>query len=473
MPKTTATQRAHWGGRVGFILAAAGSAIGLGNIWKFPYITGENGGGLFVLIYLVCIALVGLPILIGEVMIGKTAQQSTVPAFRTLSRPASPWIGLGWIGVAASFLLLSIYGVVAGWTMHYAWLAISGAFIDQNPDDVVAIFGTVVGDGGISFSWQVGFMLLTTVIVVRGVKNGIELASRIMIPLLGLMLLALLIKAATTNGFSQAAAFIFSFHSDELTAGGVLEAVGHAFFSLSIGMGAMLAYGSYLKRGSDIVGTGMLIAGLDTFIALMACMVLFPITFANGMDPAGGPGLIFQNMPVALMALPGGSIWAVLFFLLLFVAALTSAISLLEVASSYFIDDWNWSRTKAAVFCGLAITLLGVPSAMSGAGGLFSSVFNGTSWFDGVDWVVSNVMLPLGGLGIALFVGWRISAQLRRDAFCSNSSSTAMLYGGWLFLVQWIAPIAVIIVFLNAVGLVDLGALIDSSAELEVQTATE
>jgi NSS family neurotransmitter:Na+ symporter len=375
-------------------------------------------------------------------------------------------------------MLLSIYGVVAGWTMHYAWLSISGAFIDKRPDEVVAVFDTVVGDGGISFAWQVGFMLLTTIIVVRGVKGGLELASRIMIPLLGLMLMALMIKAATTDGFSQAANFIFGFHADALTAGGVLEAVGHAFFSLSIGMGAMLAYGSYLNRKSDIVGTGIMIAGLDTFIALMACMVLFPITFANGMDPAGGPGLVFQNMPVALMALPGGSAWSVLFFLLLFVAALTSAISLLEVAASYFIDDLHWSRTKAAVFCALVITLLGVPSAMSGAGGLFSDIFGGMSWFNGLDWAVSNIMLPLGGLGVALFVGWRISAQLRREAFCTNANSTAMLYGGWLFLVQWIAPIAVIIVFLNAIGLVDIGAMIDatpepSTGELEVPVPTE
>jgi NSS family neurotransmitter:Na+ symporter len=189
-------------------------------------------------------------------------------------------------------------------------------------------------------------------------------------------------------------------------------------------------------------------------------MVLFPITFANGMDPASGPGLVFMNMPVALMALPGGVFWAILFFLLLFIAALTSAISLLEVAASYFIDDLHWSRTTATLTCAAVITIVGIPSALSGTGGFFSTFFGDMSWFEGVDWAVSNVMLPLGGLGVALFVGWRMSGQLRREAFGSGSS--ALFYASWLFLLQWIAPLAVIIVFLNAIGLVDIAGLFDS-----------
>ena len=269
--------------------------------------------------------------------------------------------------------------------------------------------------------------------------------------------MALLIKAATTSGFEEASNFIFGFHTDDLTAAGILEAVGHAFFTLSIGMGAMLAYGSYLKKKTDIVRNGIVIAGLDTGIALLACMVLFPITFAIGMDPASGPGLVFKNMPVALMALPGGSVWAVTFFVLLFIAALTSAISLLEVAASYFIDDLRWSRTKATLVCGVVIAALGIPSSLSNTGGFFTGFFGETSWFDGVDWAVSNIMLPLGGLAVALFVGWRMSATIRREAFVSGSRSPAMIYGGWLFLVQWIAPAAVIVVFLLSIGLIDIG----------------
>ena len=455
--------RGQWGGRMGFILAAAGSAVGLGNIWKFPYITGENGGGLFVAIYIGCIALVGLPILIGELMIGKAAQKTSVPAYRELSAPGSPWLTFGWMGVAAAFMLLSFYGVVAGWTMHYTWLAVTGTFAGQSAEATVGEFGKMVTSPGINVGWQITFMVATTLIVLKGIKSGIELASRIMIPLLGLMLVALMVRAATTDGFTQAAEFVFGFHADQLSAAGVLEALGHAFFTLSIGMCCMLAYGSYLKRDTNIVGSGAMIAGLDTGIALVACMVLFPITFGNGMDPAGGPGLVFQNMPVALMALPGGTFWATLFFVLLMVAALTSAISLLEVAASYFIDDRGWSRTKAVLVCAAATTLCGVPSALSNVpDSMWSDFFGSKNFFDGIDWAVSNVMLPLGGLGVSLFVGWRMSGQLRKASFGERN---AMWYGSWLFLMQWLAPAAVIIVFLNAVGLLDLGALFGGAAE--------
>ncbi|MDG2292241.1 MAG: sodium-dependent transporter, partial [Phycisphaerales bacterium] len=242
-------QRGHWGSKAGFILAAAGSAVGLGNIWKFPYITGENGGGAFVAVYLGCIALIALPILIGEIIMGKRTQQSAVPAFRELSKPASPWMGIGWMGVLAAFLLLSYYAVIAGWTMHYVWLAVQGSFSGQDAEGIQAVFGEAASSPSINLTWMFAFMALTTVIVAGGIKGGIELASRIMLPILGLILLALMIVAATSakGGFSQAADFVFSFRTDQLTADGVLEAVGHAFFSVGVGMGTMIAYGSYLK----------------------------------------------------------------------------------------------------------------------------------------------------------------------------------------------------------------------------------
>ena len=467
-------QRGHWGSKAGFILAAAGSAIGLGNIWKFPYITGENGGGAFVVVYLGCIALIALPILIGEIIMGKTTQQSAVPAFRELSKPVSPWMSVGWMGVLAAFLLLSYYAVIAGWTMHYVWLALQGTFAGQDAEGIQAVFGQAASSPGVNLMWLIAFMALTTIIVAGGIKGGIELASRIMLPLLGLILLALMIVAATSakGGFSQAADFVFSFRTDQLTADGVLEAVGHAFFSVGVGMGTMIAYGSYLRRKSDAVGTSCLIVGLDTLIALMACMVLFPITFAYGLEPNAGPGLVFMNMPLALMALPGGSFWAIIFFVLLFVAALTSAISLLEVATSYVIDELKWSRVKAAIIGGILITLVGIPSALSNGDGWFNEGFagiTGKNWLDSVDYLVSNIMLPLGGLGIALFVGWRMSKTLRKDSY-GEGSALAATYGAWLFLIQWLAPAAVLIVFLNAVGILDLGIFVepgDTPAEVE------
>ncbi|MFM1832306.1 MAG: hypothetical protein RLZZ461_622 [Planctomycetota bacterium] len=455
------SERAHWGSRLGFILAAAGSAVGLGNVWKFPYITGVNGGGLFVLIYLVCIAGVGIPILLAEVVLGKTTQQSTVPAFRALSKPASPWMSFGWMGVAAAFILLSYYAVIAGWTMHYAVASVRGTFAGMSNDDVAGYFGHVATDPTINLGWMLAFMVLTIGVVVGGVKGGIELASKIMLPALGLILVALAIRAATVGeGFDRAIDFVFGFHADQLHAGGVLEALGHSFFTLSIGMGAMVAYGSYLQRHDDVVLTGFIIGGLDTLIALLACLVLFPITFASGFDPAAGPGLVFQNMPIALMQLPGGTAWTTVFFILLFFAALTSAISLLEVAASYFIDELRWSRPVAAIACGVAITVLAIPSALSNGdalGGLFNggvTAIAGANWFDTADWLVSNILLPVGGLGIAMFMGWRVTEQARYEGF-SEGASLKNLYIGWLLLLRWIAPAAVILVFLNALGLLD------------------
>ena len=456
-----AATRAHWGSKLGFILAAAGSAVGLGNIWKFPYITGENGGGIFVIIYLLCIGLVGIPILIGEILIGKATQESAVPAFRKLSgEKASPWMSFGWLGVIAAFLLLSYYAVVAGWTMHYAWLALSGSFVNQSPDEISAIFGSVAASPEINLGWQVAFMICTIVIVACGIKGGIELAAKILLPALFIIMLILLVRAAMTDGFGEAASFIFGLRTDQLTRSGVLEALGHSFFTLSIGMGTMIAYGSYLQRKDDVVGTSVIIGGLDTLIALLACMVLFPITFAYGFDADAGPGLVFKNMPIALMDLPAGSFFASIFFILLFVAALTSAISLLEVAASYFIDEWKVPRLAAAVVTGIFITIIGIPSALSNGDalqGMFNegtSQYFGMNWFDAVDWLVSNVMLPLGGLGVAIFLTWHVSSNLRRAGF-EEGSPFKQAYLAWLTLLRWLAPVCVILVFLNAVGLFD------------------
>ena len=450
--------RDNWSSRTGFILAAAGSAVGLGNIWKFPYITGENGGGAFVLVYLLCIALIGIPILIGEVVIGKATQKSAVPAFRDLSgEPASPWMSFGWIGVAAAFLLLSYYGVIAGWTMHYGWLAVSGAFAGQSEEEIKGIFGHVVSSPSINVGWQIAFMALTIGIVACGIKRGIEVASKILLPALFLILVVLLVRGVMTDGFSEAASFVFGFHTDQLTRNGILEALGHSFFTLSIGMGTMVAYGSYLSRKSDVVGTSFIIGGLDTLIALIACMVLFPITFTYGFEPAAGPGLVFQNMPIALMSLPGGSFFATIFFILLFFAALTSAISLLEVAASYFIDEWKWSRGGAAFITGIIITLVGIPAALSNGdalNGLFNSGvadITGMNWFDSVDWLVSNLLLPFGGMGVALFLTWHVGAKAREVGF-KEGTPFQRAYVGWLFLLRWLVPIAIIFVFLNAVG---------------------
>jgi NSS family neurotransmitter:Na+ symporter len=457
-----AARREHWSGRLAFILAATGSAVGLGNIWKFPYITGMNGGGWFVLIYLACVLTVALPIMVAEILIGRSTQKSPVMAFRKLGGERGLWQGVGWLGVAAAFVILSYYSVVAGWTLHYSWLALSQGFAGMDAAAIGELFGQVHADPGINLFWHGVFMTATIAIVVAGVHQGVERWNRILMPLLFLMIVALVLRAAGTEGFAPALDFVFGAHGDRLTPAGVLEALGHSFFTLSLGMGAMLTYGSYLRARDDIVATSLAVGGLDTLISLLACMMVFPIIFVAGLEPGAGPGLVFVTLPVAFGQLPGGALWALVFFVLLAVAALTSAISLLEVAVSHFIDWHRWPRRRAAFVIGGIIFLLGIPSALSGGTRLFGGDFQaatavllgegqGRNWFDFFDYLASNWMLPLGGLGIALFVAWRMGDHAREQAFKAGSRF-ARLYWGWVWLLRYIVPVGVVAVFLHPLG---------------------
>jgi NSS family neurotransmitter:Na+ symporter len=426
----------------------------LGNIWKFPYVTGENGGGVFVLIYVACVILVGLPVMTAEILLGRAAQRSPVGAFRKFAGRRSGWISLGWLGVASSFVILSYYSVVAGWALHYTWLSLTGELGGLGVGGTESIFGGLSGSVGLNLFWHFVFVGLTVAVVLGGVSKGVERWSRILMPALFAMLGILLVKAYTLSGWSQGLNFVFGFHMERLTAGGVLEALGQAFFSLSLGMGSMLTYGSYLKRDDDIMSASITISGLDTGIALIASMVLFPIIFTSGMEAAAGPGLVFISIPVALSQMPATSILGTLFFGLLVVAALTSAISMLEVATSYLIDEKGWQRKRATLVAGSAIGLFGIPSALSGGTQLFGAgltSFVGKNWFDSFDYLASNWMLPLGGLGIAVFTAWRMNEAIRHDHFLSGSR-LAFFYKGWLFLLKFIVPVGIVFVFLHAVG---------------------
>jgi NSS family neurotransmitter:Na+ symporter len=449
-------QRSHWGSRIGFILAAAGSAVGLGNIWKFPYVTGENGGGIFVLVYLACVVLVGLPVMIAEILIGRTTQSSPVGAFKSLAGTRSPWVGMGWLGVVSAFILLSFYSVVAGWSLHYTWLSISGQLAGLGPENMAPVFGNLNRSVEANLFWHLIFMGLTIAVVFGGVSKGVERWSRILMPALLIMMLVLLGNSLTLDGFGKAVQFLFGFHQDKFTAAGALEALGHAFFSLSLGMGAMLTYGSYLRRRDDIVGASVTISALDTCIALVASLMLFPIIFSYGMEPAAGPGLVFISVPIALSQMPGTTFLATVFFALLVFAALTSAISMLEVATSYLIDQRGWQRRRAAVAAGLTTALVGLPSALSGGTRLFGSGMEalvGRNWFDSLDYLVTNWMLPLGGLGMALFTAWRMNQRLRQAEFLLGSRLRGF-YQSWLFLLKYPVPVAILLIFLNAVGLI-------------------
>ncbi|MCA9593164.1 MAG: sodium-dependent transporter [Myxococcales bacterium] len=444
--------RGQWASRLGFVLAAAGSAVGLGNVWKFPYITGENGGGLFVLIYLGCVALIGLPVMIAEVIIGRRAQRSPVGAFGKIAGEGTAWRMVGWMGVVSGFVILSYYSVVAGWTMNYALMGINRFFVGKNPDQIGQAFGTLYGAGDINLFWHFLFMLTTIAIVVGGVQKGIEAWSRVLMPALFAMLLVLLVDAAFQPGFSKALSFLFSPHADKLHPAGVLEALGHSFFTLSLGMGAMLTYGSYLSKDTDLVTASLLVSVLDTAVALVACMVLFPIIFSFGMAPEAGPGLVFKSMPIAFSQMRGGMLLTIVFFALLFFAALTSAISLLEVVASTIIDQLGWSRRRAVLVSGGAIFVFGIPSALSGGAQMFKkweSLF-GKNFFDTVDYLASNWLLPLGGLFIALFVGWVMPEAERADEF-KRGSRFAGLYQVWLLSLRYLVPLAILVLWLFSV----------------------
>ena len=448
--------RDHWGSRAGFILAAAGSAVGLGNIWKFPYITGANGGGIFVLVYLACVLFVGLPVMTAEILIGRATQKSPVGAMRLLAGRRSSWTAFGWLGIASSFVILSYYSIVAGWALDYTYLSLTGKIVGLGPEGVQSVFGRLYASPARNLFWHAIFMGLTIAVVMGGVAKGVERWSRILMPTLFIMLLVLLVDSFTLSGFKQGFDFVFGLHTERFTAAGALEALGHSFFTLSLGMGAMLTYGSYLRRDHDIVAASITISALDTLIALVASLVLFPIIFSFGMEPGAGPGLVFISMPIALSQMPGGTFLSILFFGLLVFAALTSAISMLEVVTSYLIDERNWIRRRATLVSGALIALVGVPSALSGGteifGSGFASVF-GKNWFDSFDYLASNWMLPLGGLGISVFTAWRMNEALRHDDFLSGTKLAAF-YKGWLLLLKFVVPVAIVLVFLHAVGLI-------------------
>ncbi|MCP5108256.1 MAG: sodium-dependent transporter, partial [bacterium] len=399
--------RGNWGSRLGFILAAAGSAVGLGNIWKFPYITGVYGGGAFVLVYLGFILIVGLPIMISELVIGHRAKKNPVGAFRELAGKKSLWQSAGWLGVASGFIILSFYSVVAGQAMAYIFKAISG--FSGSAHEIEAQFTALKTNPGLSILWHTIFMGLTISIVIGGIQHGIEKWSKILMPALVLTLLGLTFYGLFfSSGGTQALSFLFKPDFSKLSSEAVLSALGHAFFTLSLGMGAMITYGSYLGKKTNLLKSAITVVLMDTVIALLAGVAIFSLVFEYGMKEGAGPGLIFQTLPVLFKET--GQFISVPFFILLTFAALTSGISLLEVVVSYFIDEKGWSRTRATLLMGGSIYLIGFLPALD----KLKINFQGKeqSFFDIFDFVSTNYMLPVGGLLICLFVGWIMKEKI-------------------------------------------------------------
>ncbi|HKL49432.1 MAG TPA: sodium-dependent transporter [Desulfuromonadales bacterium] len=445
--------RALWGSRIGFVLAAAGSAVGLGNIWKFPYIAGENGGGAFVLVYLLCIVVVGIPIMMAEFMIGRHTRKDAVGAFMQLEGRRSPWLSAGWVSLAAAFIILSYYSVVAGWMLDYVMRAVLGSFTGQPAEVIEGMFDSLIADGPRQILWHFFFVCLSLGIVIGGVQKGIERWSKILMPILLMLLVLLFMNGMLSKGAWEGLTFMFSPDFSKLTGGAVLEALGHAFFTLSLGMAAMITYGSYLDKKEDLLAASLRIASLDTVIALMAGLAIFPIVFSVGMEPAAGPGLIFKTIPVVFSQIPGGFVLAILFFLLLSFAALTSAISLLEAQVAFLIDERGWGRKRATGFLAGLAFVVGLPTALSYNALSEWTPIGDLVFFDSVDLIASNYLLPLSGLLISVYVGWFWNGNEEKEELVAGGAG--WVYPLWHFLIRYVSPLAVLIVLLFKIGLFD------------------
>jgi NSS family neurotransmitter:Na+ symporter len=445
------SKRDSFGTKFGVIAAAAGSAVGLGNIWRFPYIAGENGGGAFILIYLLFIIAIGIPVMLSEFTIGRRAQRNAFGSFKKLA-PNTYWYLIGLMGVVAAFVILSFYSTVAGWTLEYIYLSITNAFADKSPDQLTTMFESFKSGTFRPIMWQLIFMILTAWIVIAGVKKGIEKYAKILMPVLLLLIIIMDIRAVTLAGASEGLEFLFKPDFSKLDTNSVLEALGQAFFSLSIGMGTLITYGSYINKKQNLTTTAINVSAADTIIAILAGIAIFPAVFAFGIEPNAGPDLIFRTLPNIFQQMPGGYFFSLIFFILLGVAALTSSISVLEVVVAYFVEELGILRKRATIIAAVSITALGVLSTMSW--GTFGDVriFN-FNIFELLDFTASSVLLPIGGVFIVVFLGWYLGKKYIKDEISSSGLYKTKLINFFILIIKFLAPIAIALVFLHGIGL--------------------
>ncbi|MBW6499030.1 MAG: sodium-dependent transporter [Bacteroidales bacterium] len=440
--------------KFGILCATAGSAIGLGNIWRFPYVVGENGGGAFLLVYLGFILLLGIPVMLSELVIGRRGQRNTFGAFRKLA-PGKPWWIIGVMGIAAAFMILAFYSTIAGWTLEYIVKSFANAFQGQSSESLAEMFREFHTGIFWPLFWQVIFMIMTAWIILAGVKKGIEKYAKILMPFLVGLLLIMAIRSITLPGAMGGLQFLFKPDFSELTAGVFLAALGQAFFSLSIGMGAIITYGSYISKGNNLTTIAAEVSIADTLIAILAGVAIFPAVFAFNLDPAEGPGLIFHVLPSIFQQMPGGYFFAVIFFVLLAIAAVTSSISILEVVVAFVVEELKISRRKATIMSATAALFVGVFCTLS-----FSSLGNvnigGLTIFGVLDFTASNILLPLGGLLIVIFVGWVMMAADVKDELSNAGALKIRLYSAFNFIIKFIAPVAIAIIFLNSIGILKI-----------------
>lgn len=438
-----------WSSGLTFILAAVGAAVGLGNIWKFPYVAGVSGGGAFVLVYIACVIFIAIPILIGELLIGRSGSGSPPVAMRKVaenSGRSAKWSIVGFMGMIVGYLIATYYSVIAGWTLIYIYKAANG-FDGATALNVAQQFEDLKADPGTMAIWHTVFMCLALVIVGRGLRNGIERVVKLLMPALFVMLVVMIGYAAVAGDFGAGVKFLFSVDFSKITGAVVLNAIGQAFFSISVAMGLMMVYGAYVPKDVSLTRSAVIIATADTVIALLAGLMIFPIVFANGLDPAEGPGLIFKTLPTAFVGMPGGAVFGALFFLLLAFAAITSIIAIIEPIVAYAEDRWHMKRTTACVVFGFLGWAIGIASVLSFnawsdvAPLAMFDVFEGKTIYDLIDYFTANIMMPVGAILIALFVGWRMKPEMIEGDL---SFSHPLLFKTWLWIMRVVAPIAIL-----------------------------
>lgn len=443
----------QWSSGWAFVLATTGAAVGLGNIWKFPYVTGVNGGGAFVLVYLACILLVGTPLVIAELMIGRRGRQNPVYAMHSIAVASNRnpyWKLAGGLCILTGFLILTYYSVISGWAFNYIVESALGHFKNATPEHVDKLFTALTSNPYRVLFWHTLIMVGATSMVVFGVQKGIERSVRFIFPGLVLILLILVIYAANTGYFREGVLFLFKPDFSALTANAVLMALGQAFFTLSIAYGTIMTYGAYVPHNVSIIKTSFIIAGADTLIAILAGLAIFPVVFAYGLEPGAGAGLIFQTLPISFGNMPYGSTFATLFFIMLVFTAFTTAVSLIEPSVAFLIEKYKLSRINVTIGVGIAGWLLG-----------FISVFSFNIWaeykilgysiFTTIDYIATNIMLPLGGLAVAIFVAW---AMKKEFVLSELKLKDGLLYRSLNFMLGFIAPIAIILIFLNAMKII-------------------
>ena len=449
----THTKRATFGSKIGVILATVGCAVGLGNIWRFPYMLGENGGAAFLLVYISCILFLGIPVMITEFFIGRYSRKNAAGAFKVMA-PGTKWSVIGYNGVTAAFLILGYYAVVSGWTLEYIVQAFSGSLEGKNATDFADEFTAFSTGVFRPILWTVVFIALTHIIIVSGVKEGIERASKVMMPMLFLILIALCVRSITLPGASEGLTFLFNPDFSKIDSSVVLSAMGQAFFSLSIGMGCLITYASYFGKQTNLQTTALQVTILDTLVAVLAGVMIFPAVFSFGIEPTTGPELVFITLPNVFEQLPFGNIWSFVFFVLLALAALTSTISLHEVSTAYVHEEYHVSRKKAAIIVSVGVTIVGILSSLS-MGLLKSYTLFGLNFFNLLDFVTAKIMLPLGGMMICIFTAKRVDKLLLKEEVTNHGTIRFYFFNTYAFFVKYIAPIAIGLIFLNELGLLN------------------